>query len=625
MGAAKVDQTVAGHRGGHRAAGRPGPGSPRWSDPPVLLALAGFLLIGIQLALRGWALSGSWFYSDDLEFLADATTSPLGLGFLLTPHDSQLMPGGILVTWLVAQAGAFAWPVAAGSTLVLQLAADLACWWSLRQLFGPRWEVLPLLAAYLFWPLTFTSFMWWAAALNHVPLQAAAFLAIGSLARARRTGRRRWTAATVGAVALGLCFYVKAALLVLPLGLFVLLYLTDWSHGPRRGAAAVIRRTWPLAVMLAVLLGGYTLLYTSTTPSPLTGTAAIDYAAIADAMFRRSLVPALLGGPWVWFTPSPPVSLVATPQVMSTLAVAALAVALTIAVVRRQGAWRAVAFVTPYLALAFWLTARGRGPGTGEIPGLLLRYLADSTPWLVVAAGLLLLPLRRGLDARADPGAVLAGSRGRLVPLVAVATTALVLSSAWSSVSFATHWRQFDARTYVQNVQAEADVRPLVVLDDPVSTTIADVTSYENTLPSRLLTPLRPRVRAVETATDPMLLDVDGKPTVPLVSDGAMSAPGPQADCGYAVGADRIPVTLTGTPPAYDWWLSVAYYAGEATTLRVELGDRILRVPVERGAHRWFTQGSGAVGDLVLAGTDDGAVICVTSVKAGRVVPFGPA
>ena len=622
-------QTARRPRGGHRAPSREAADPSRWSDQAVSIAIVGVVLIAAQLALRGWALSGSWFYSDDLEFLADATGTPLRLGFLLTPHDSQLMPGGVLVTWVVARAGAFAWPVAAASTLAMQLAADLACWWALRQLFGHRWQVLVLLAAYLFWPLTFTSFMWWAAALNHVPLQAAAFLAVGCLALARRTGNRRWTLATAGAVVLGLCFYVKAALLVLPLGLLYLLHLNDWSQGVRRGAADILRRTWPLAVLLAAILAAYTLLYTSSTPSPLTGTAAIEYGEIADGMFRRSLAPALLGGPWAWFTPSPPISLVGTPETLSTLSLAAVAAGVAVVLVRRPGAWRALAVAAPYLALAFWLTARGRGPGTGGVPGLLLRYLADSTPWLVIAAGLLVLPLRSDLVPRppqtADATAPAAGARVRRRIVAGAALGCVLAGAVWSSISFASHWRSFASRTYVQNVQAEAEARPLLLLDEPVSRRIASVTAYENTLPSRLLKPLRPRVRAVETATDPLLLDAEGRPTVPLVTDGASSAPGPEQDCGYAVGSDAAPVALSGTPERYDWWVSVAYYAGEATTMQVRLGERTWDMPVERGAHRWFTQGSGAVGDLVLGGTDDGKVVCVTGVDVGDVIPFGPA
>ena len=83
-----------------------------------------------------WALAASWFYSDDFIFLDDATSSGLTLDFLFTPHDSQLMPVGVLVSWFVAQAGPFSWAAAAASTILLSALAVWACARMLRTLFG---------------------------------------------------------------------------------------------------------------------------------------------------------------------------------------------------------------------------------------------------------------------------------------------------------------------------------------------------------------------------------------------------------------------------------------------------------------------------------------------------------
>src|SRR3954462_12824879 len=80
--------------------------------------VAALLIIG-QLAFRAWAAFGGWFYVDDFKFLS-ASRRPLSLDLLTTPHDDKLMPGGLLIAWFVAKAGAFAWPVAAASLVAMQ-------------------------------------------------------------------------------------------------------------------------------------------------------------------------------------------------------------------------------------------------------------------------------------------------------------------------------------------------------------------------------------------------------------------------------------------------------------------------------------------------------------------------
>ena len=81
-------------------------------------------LIGLHLILKAWVLLPAWFYSDDFIFLEDALKNRPTPDFLLTPHDSQLMPLGVAISWVVAHAGPYNWLLAASITLLLQ-AVDL--------------------------------------------------------------------------------------------------------------------------------------------------------------------------------------------------------------------------------------------------------------------------------------------------------------------------------------------------------------------------------------------------------------------------------------------------------------------------------------------------------------------
>ena len=169
----------------------------------------GVALVVAHVAFRAWALLPSWFYLDDYNLLYDTTTSPFGLGYALEPHNSNLMPGGRALAWLVAGSGTLNWNVAAGMVLLLQALAAGAALWALLSLFGPRWGVLAPLLLYLTSAMTMPAMMWWTAALNQVPLQAALFLALGSWVNHLRTRKLVWLLATLVAVAVGLVFYVS--------------------------------------------------------------------------------------------------------------------------------------------------------------------------------------------------------------------------------------------------------------------------------------------------------------------------------------------------------------------------------------------------------------------------------
>src|SRR3954463_15137011 len=87
------------------------------------------VMVVAQVAFRAWVLLPSWFLYDDYSFLYDARRSALGVHFLMRPYEGHLMPGGRLVTWIVAHAGELNWTLAASFTMVLQAAASLAAWW----------------------------------------------------------------------------------------------------------------------------------------------------------------------------------------------------------------------------------------------------------------------------------------------------------------------------------------------------------------------------------------------------------------------------------------------------------------------------------------------------------------
>ena len=572
-------------------------------------------LIVVQIAFRGWASAHGWFYEDDLRFIYDYTHVPLSFDLLWAPHDSQFMPGGLLVAWLVAHAGVYDWPAAAVSMTALQLVADLACLWMVLSLFGRRWWSVVLLGFYLFSTMTLTAFMWWAAGLNQVPTHAAFFAAVALHVRYLRTRHLGWAAGAMGAIVLGECFYVKAALFVLPLAVLTLVWFVP--SGPRwlRRAA---RMHGPVAIGYVALTLAFAAFYVGHVPNPLTS-ADIHWVDLARSMLGRSLPATLLGGPWHWTWAIDPAGQVGTPPWLSLLCL--LAIAGTVAWLRLRGRatlW-ALLVVVPYVAVTYYLTARGRGILGGYV-GVELRYLADAAPVITLAAGLLVLPL---VGAVRQP---LGGSTGPPLPrsrpgrvLVGAVAGVVTVGCVVSNLAYVVGWRDFPQKDYVTRVIETARAQPLRVVDRAVPTSVMLPVGYPNNMPSRMFKPLGDRLVAEPAGTDLRILRSDGGPgTLAAREGGALTRPGPVPGCGYAVRDATTPLPFDGAPQEWGWWAVVRYLSQHDATLRVTIGGRSTDIPVLRGAHTYVLPGTGPFADLSVRGAA-GNVVCVDSIAIGSL------
>ena len=109
----------------------------------------GLLMIAAQLAYRGWALAGSWFYFDDLAFMSRALNQPYDLAYLTESYGGHLMPAGFAVTWLLTKWAVFDWTPWAALLLAMQAVAGVGMLRLLLSLFGRRRLVLTTVALWL--------------------------------------------------------------------------------------------------------------------------------------------------------------------------------------------------------------------------------------------------------------------------------------------------------------------------------------------------------------------------------------------------------------------------------------------------------------------------------------------
>ena len=222
--------------------------------------------------------------------------------------------------------------------------------------------VLGLLGLYLFSTMTLTAFMWWAAAINQVPCQLACFLALTFHVQYLRTGRRLYATVTAAALVLGLLFYVKALLIVIPIGLVTYFYFTERGAPLRTRFRSMLREHRYSWVLYGTIVAVYVQYYLRHVPNPVAGETNVPYAELFDTLLRVSFGPVLLGGPWRWSNENPPLGLVATPEWAVTLSWVAIGVVVGAVWRARRFDWRGLVVIGPYLLLSWFSSSPEVGP-----------------------------------------------------------------------------------------------------------------------------------------------------------------------------------------------------------------------------------------------------------------------
>ncbi|NYG57913.1 hypothetical protein BJ980_000836 [Nocardioides daedukensis] len=598
-------------------------------EPMLALAAERRTQIGSAVAMvigfigyRAWALSSSWFYLDDYKLLYDASASDFGLRYVLSPHNSNLMPGGRVLAWIVVQSGTLNWTVAALLILALQLLAATAAAWACFTLFGVRWAALLPLALYLTSAMTVPVMMWWTAGVNQVPLQAAFFLSIGAWTRYLRSRSTRWLLMTMCVMAFGLFFYVKA-LLLLPVLLFLL--VGYFVSGTVKSRIRQLVPFWPGIVGCTIMPSIYTVYYLSHVSSPFVSTSPGLVLRIAETMIGTAFTTALVGGPWRWAPLAPPNAFASPPEVTVHLAWVLVALVVLYGFATRRRTVRAWVLLVGYLFACLALLVNSRGPAYGEIIGLEYRYLTDAACVAAICVGLVFIDIHGARDSScARTPSMLRARIPSVIGLVVIG--AIAIGGVLSTASYVRIWHEQNySDAYVHTLQDELTRLGSVDLDDGVvpDAVIPGIFAPDNRV-HKITELIGDQAQYPRWSPRLGVVAEDGSIRAALIGPGVVSKKGPREGCGWLIKDRRVSIPLTARAFNWSWWIRIGYLYSDESTVTVSADGKQVEAELQPGVNSLYVQFEGSFDHVSIDGLRPGTTLCVESIEVGPLVPGGP-
>ncbi|MBM7367444.1 hypothetical protein [Gordonia hydrophobica] len=568
-------------------------------------------LIAAQLVVRAVLVAWGDFYWDDLVLIGRASShSIVSWDYLAHSHDGHFMPGAFLVAGVSTLIAPVQWWLPAATLVVLQAIASFSVWRMIR-VIAPRqlgWG-LAALAFYLLTPMTVAAFVWWAAGLNTLPMQAAMAIVVANaviLVRDRPDERRtrRLLIGAVVAFVVALLFFEKSLFIVPVAFVAALLVVRGGTHPAPEGDVdyrrSPLTQTFVRARTLWLILGGifvaWTVLFLATSTATAGSHSIGQTFHLVWRTVNNAIVPSFVGGPWSWsrWTPSPPMGF---PSVWMIVVGWLLLVAVVLVTVKvKRG------------AVAIWVCALGYAVGA-QIPVMwnrssentalelaqTMRYLPDAALVLTIAFALLAAAPR-------DVGAHSADITARARPVAAVGMVGGVLvavSALVATMAYGQSWRDDPTGDYLANARASlAQMDGKTMFDQPVPLEVLLPVAYPNNMISRVFGGLRKRPDFGNVTDDLQVLDPEGR-----LARGAVIGLRTFSPSRGSCARPRIdgPTELPLSGPLMDWKFTVGFsYCADrdgVVELRLEGGSPV-EAPVRAGLHALYVQLEGHGTDL---------------------------
>nr|WP_228537870.1 hypothetical protein [Nocardia sp. XZ_19_231] len=604
------------------------------------MLIAAACLIVAQLVLRGWVAGSGFFYWDDFLLIGRVSSQPVfSTELLFTSHDGHVMPLTFVLTWLVTEVAPLNWTLAVIVLVALQLLASLAVLRLVVVLLGVRARMLGPLAFYLFVPLTVPAFVWWAAAVNTLPLQIALAWVSADAVRLVRTGRRGYAVSGAVVFAVALLFFEKSVV-VLPVAFAVAVLVAHVSGGSVRDTARRGAALWTAAgAVLLVWSAGFLLVI----QRPRGLSAPEHPGSLWSRALSDGLVPALLGGPWRWERWQPATPWADPPGLSVALSwlLLILFAAWTIRTRRRVVAVWACTAAYAVLTIAPVVLLRD-GPSTAGLLLQSLRYFADFAVIATVALALIaaapgrsrsssvvgsnklarqrVLSIGRGSGAGGGSASIeRSESRARQIVGV-VAITLFLASSVYSTITFTGSWEPSPARTYVTGVRAALpEVTDAPLLPQEVPWNVLNPLAFPENMTDRVFAPIAtPTTFALSTPRLRMITD-EGDIVDAQVWWNRAIVTGPEPRCGHRVrGTAAANLPLDGPMQIRDWTAQLNYNADRDGRIALSFeGETETIADVRAGLNTVYVRLLGGGDTLRIRSLDERQSLCVGAGPVG--------
>ncbi|WP_155991908.1 hypothetical protein [Nocardioides sp. URHA0032] len=584
--------------------------------------VAALTLIAAHVALRAWATYGGWFHIDDFNFISRMFHDGLSPSVAARSYYGHVMPAAMYLSWLNQAVAPWHFWLPATEMVALQVLCDLGLLYLLRTMFGLRPGILPPLALFLASVISLEGSIWWAAAINLLPLQVALFFGLAAHVGYLRTGRLRHAVAANSWAVAGIAFNEKTALVYGVLGIVTLCYFAT-GRSPVERVRTAVRGRLP-ALALYVLTGAaYVLLYLSV-GRDFRASKPVSYPVLdtVNRMFFDTYVPGLVGGPVRWWrVPDQPFSFSLPGDGLTLLALALLGVLLWEIRKHRRHALRALWIPVYFLGIDITLVLVTRASVSGPLVGLDYRFQGELAAASAIALACLTMPVLGAAESseRRSTSEFLDHPRR-----VGLATGAMVLVAAWSTYGYMTYWHDDDgSRKWFATLvpQLRAATTPIPTVDTVVPYAVTNGVRYPENLQSRVLAGEH-ALAFTEVATDRLdIVDdhgVVGPAVIPVVRSGK---DGPHGRCGWQVQDSPVTIPLDGPVAFGGWWVRIGYLSSGDSAVRVTAGSVSRDTTVRAGVHALYFEGGPQFRSVTIEGLVDGVTLCTDDVTVGRVAP----
>ena len=589
---------------------------------PEALVVVGFVVI------RLWSAVGGYLFGDDFAFRYWAATSAPDLGYLFRPYGGHINPVGLLDQWLLQAVWPGSYLALAIFSTALQAATIAVVMLTVTRLTSSRRSVM---TAGVFLSLSLFGLevgIWWAAAMYAAPYLLFLALAVDNLVAALQSGRGRrfgWSAACF--ILAYLSFSRGFAGLIVLVAVAAFVPLTDAGALGLRGAWRAAGRYW-IAVSTFTVAYSIFLVFAVQTISPAGGTPGGIWRYAWD-LLTRNVLPAVWGGPWVWFITKgqswPGVLALPSPTGVMVVGAGLLSAALLVLIWwARPHLLRFVGAMAVFLVVI--LAVAGVARAGSFVASLGYRYTFDFALLVALLLALVVAPVsvQNPVAARAQAlreWLIRGRITGNLVTtILLVGLTTSMLVSMGTPVQA---WHSTRVKEYVANgvatfsrVPANVDLLSQGVPQDLVHPVL--MKPYAST--QVVFTPQPGAPRFASTATDGLFgFDPDGR-IVEQEILGPRSAPGPEGECGYGERGAPVVMPLEADLMGWIFYAKLEYYSGAETTATVRIGPELATVPIHSGVHSVYFPTAGPAKAVQVDVVDADRPVCFVSVTVGNRV-----